>query len=183
MRESRTAERKNIPGLSSGTCYPYLHDCASCTLAVAAATAIHFLEEWLGFADWAQRNISSRYTRSNWRRVHGMGMLLTLTATAAIAGWTSPAAAFLFPSLFLAPTVFNSLFHLASSAYFRSYSPGTASASLTSQVLCWYFVSRFAEAGLLDAAAAAAADSIGRGLSRDRSRCDDFFFHCRYRQA
>ena len=57
--------------------------------------------------------------------------------------------------------VFNALFHTAASVYFRSYSPGTASALALFPALSWYLSSRFSDAGLLDARSAITATVIG----------------------
>jgi hypothetical protein len=121
----------------------------------------HFLEETIGFAGWARDNISPRYTDSHWRKIHGMGMLFAIAASAFVTGWTRPTTAFLFTALFLTPMVFNAFFHLVTSVYFRSYSPGTSSALALFPALCWYLVSRFSDAGLLDAQSAIAAAVIG----------------------
>jgi len=121
----------------------------------------HFLEESTGFASWAGRNISSRYTASHWRRVHGMGMLFAIAAAVSVARWMHPLTIFLFTAGFLTPMVFNALFHTAASVYFRSYSPGTASALALFPALSWYLSSRFSDAGLLDARSAITATVIG----------------------
>jgi len=126
-----------------------------------ACVAAHFLEEGTGFAAWARARISPRYTDSHWRRIHGMGMLFAIAAPALVTRWTHPAAAFLFTALFLTPMVFNALFHLAASIYFRSYSPGTSSAVALFPALCWYLVDRFSDAGLLNARSALAAAVLG----------------------
>ena len=90
-----------------------------------------------------------------------MGMLFAIAAPALVTRWTHPAAAFLFTALFLTPMVFNALFHLAASIYFRSYSPGTSSAVALFPALCWYLVDRFSDAGLLNARSALAAAVLG----------------------
>jgi hypothetical protein len=64
-------------------------------------------------------------------------------------------------AFFLAPMLFNSIFHLAASIFFRSYSPGTASALGLFPALCWYLVWLGCDARLLDAISATAAVAIG----------------------
>ena len=64
----------------------------------------HFLEEATGFASWAGRNISSRYTASHWRRVHAMGMLLAIAASASVDRWMRPPTIF-FTAAFVTPMV------------------------------------------------------------------------------
>src|SRR5262249_12049123 len=107
------------------------------------------------------RNISSRYTASHWRRVHAMGMLLAIAASASVGRWMRPLTIFFFTAAFLTPMVFNALFHTAASMYFRSYLPGTVSALVLFPALCWHLVSRFSDAGLLDARSALTASVIG----------------------
>ena len=126
-----------------------------------ACVAAHFGEEATGFANWASRNISTRYTWAHWRRIHGTGMLFAVAAAASLAHWMLPVTAFLFTALFLTPMVFNALFHAAASVYFRSYSPGTASALVLFPPLCWYLVSQFSDAGLLAAPSALGAAVVG----------------------
>ena len=121
----------------------------------------HFLEEATGFASWAGRNISSRYTASHWRRVHAIGMVLAIAASASVDRWMHPLTIFFFTAAFLTPMVFNALFHTAASMYFRSYSPGTLSALILFPALCWYLASRFSDAGLLDARSAITATVMG----------------------
>jgi len=92
--------------------------------------AVHFLEEAPGFAQWARRNISPLYSDAHWRRIHALGFLCAVAAAAAVSLWTRPVSVFLFTALFLTPMVFNSLFHLGASLFYRSYSPGAFSALL-----------------------------------------------------
>ena len=125
-----------------------------------ACTAVHFLEEAPGFAKWARSHISSRYSDAHWRRIHGTGIASALVATAFVSLWTRPVSIFLFTALFLTPMVFNALFHVATSVFFRSYSP-TTSAVLMFPVFCWYLVSLSSEGSLLDARSALAATVIG----------------------
>ena len=132
--------------------------------------AVHFLEEATGFASWAGRNISSRYTASHWSRVHAIGMVLAIAASASVDRWMHPLTIFFFTATFLTPMVFNALFHAAASMYFRSYSPGTLSALLLFPALCWYLASRF------DNVAAWRGDERhgceGRSRSSARRTCD-----------
>ena len=88
-------------------------------------------------------------------------MLLAIAASASADRLMHPLTIFLFTAVFLTPMIFNAFFHAAASVYFRSYSPGTASALLIFPVLCWNLVRRFSEAGLLDAPSALAATVVG----------------------
>ena len=106
-----------------------------------ACIAVHFLEEAFGFATWARSHISPRYTYAHWRKVHGLGLVSALAASAVVSLWTRPVPIFLFTALFLTPMVFNSLFHLGTSVFFRRYSPGTTSALVLFPAVCWHVVS------------------------------------------
>ena len=86
---------------------------------------------------------------------------MAVAAAASVARWMHPLTIFFFTAAFLTPMVFNALFHAAASIYFRSYSPGTASALILFPALCWCLTSRFSEAGFLDARSALTATVIG----------------------
>ena len=109
---------------------------------------LHFLEEAFGFAKWTRSHISPRYTDAHWRKVHGIGLVCGFAASAVVSLWTRPVPIFLFTALFLTPMVFNSLFHLGMSVFFRRYSPGTTSALVLFPALCWYLVSTSSDAGV-----------------------------------
>jgi hypothetical protein len=129
-----------------------------------AVTAVHFLEERSHFADWARRHISSRYTDEHWRRIHALGML-SAVGFAALASWKPrPLPVFLFTALYLAPMLFNLVFHAGTSVLYRSYSPGLVSALLLFPGLFWYLTSAFAAAGLLRTEAGIAATAAGAVL-------------------
>jgi uncharacterized protein with HXXEE motif len=126
-----------------------------------ACIAAHFLEEAFGFAKWARDHISPRYSDARWRRIHGMGFVSALAASALVSVWPRPVSVFLFTAIFLTPMVFNAMFHLATSVFFRSYSPGATSALLLFPALCWRLVSISSDAGLLSARSAMAATVVG----------------------
>jgi Protein of unknown function with HXXEE motif len=126
-----------------------------------ACLTLHFLEEATGFAAWARQHLSPRYTESHWRRVHVTGAVAGVLAAGMVSRWPSALSAFLFAAFFVAPMVFNALFHLGGSLYFRSYSPGTASAALLFPALCWRLVALACDAQLLDAVSTMGAMLIG----------------------
>jgi hypothetical protein len=131
-----------------------------------ACMAGHFLEETSAVAAWARNNISPRYTDSHWRKIHGLGMLFAIAASAFVTRWTRPTTVFLFTALLLTPMVFNAFFHLVTSVNLWSYSPGTSSALALFPALCWYLFCRFSDAGLLDARSAVAATVVGAAFHR-----------------
>ena len=114
-----------------------------------ACTAVHFLEEAPNFAKWARRYISPRYSDAHWRKIHGIGIVAAIASAALVSLWPHPVSVFLFCALSLTPMVFNTLFHLTASVFYRSYSPGVVSALLLFPVLSWYLVSLFSDTGLL----------------------------------
>ena len=124
-------------------------------------TAVHFLEEAPGFANWARRYISPRYSDAHWRKIHAAGIVFATASAAVVSLWPHPVAVFLFCALSLTPMLFNLLFHLAASVFSRSYSPGVVSALLLFPVLSWYLVSLFSDAGLLHTKAGMLAAVIG----------------------
>jgi hypothetical protein len=129
-----------------------------------AVTAVHFLEERSRFASWARRHISNRYTDEHWRRIHVLGMLSALGLAALVSWAPRPVTVFLFTSLYLAPMLFNLVFHAGASFWYRSYSPGLFSAFVLFPLLFWYLTSAFAGAGLLPTEVAMAATAAGAAL-------------------
>ena len=142
-----------------------------------ACIAVHFLEEAFGFATWARSHISPRYTYAHWRKVHGLGLVSALAASAVVSLWTRPVPKFLFTALFLTPMVFNSLFHLGTSVFFRRYSPGTTSALVLFPAVCWHVVSTSSHAGLLSAGGVLAATVIGAAFHTIDLASTTFFLH------
>ena len=60
-----------------------------------------------------------------------------------------PLPVFLFIALYLAPMLFNLIFHAGTSYLYRSYSRGLVSALLLFPALYWCLILAFAQAGLL----------------------------------
>ncbi len=75
--------------------------------------------------------------------------------------WPGPVSVFLFLSLYLSPMVFNAVFHMTASVFYRSYSPGVISAALLFPALFWYLGSLSSQAGLLRTEVAMLATAIG----------------------
>ena len=142
-----------------------------------ACIAVHFLEETFGFARWARSYISPRYTDAHWRKIHALGLVSAVVVSAVVSLWTLPVSIFLFTALFLTPMVFNSLFHLGTSVFFRRYSPGTTSALVLFPAVCWQLVSTSSHAGLLSAGNALAATVIGAAFHTIDLASTTFFLH------
>jgi len=126
-----------------------------------AVTACHFLEEWPCFAGWVRKHISSRYTNQHWRRIHFTGFVCAIGFAGMVSWAPAPFPVFLFTALYLAPMLFNLIFHAATSYFYRSYSPGLITAAVLFPALSWYLSSAFARAGLLRTQAAVMATVAG----------------------
>jgi hypothetical protein len=142
-----------------------------------AGIAVHFLEDAFGFATWTRRHISPRYTYAHWRKVHGLGLVSALAASAVVSLWTRPVPIFLFTALFLTPMVFNSLFHLGTSVFFRRYTPGTTSALVLFPAVCWHVVSTSSHSALLSAGGVLAATVIGAAFHTINLAATTIFLH------
>lgn len=128
------------------------------------AVAIHFSEEAQRFAKWAREHISPLYTDAHWRKIHGMGLALAIAWSLFLSLWPHPMAVFACWAFCFSPMLFNSVFHVASSVVYRSYSPGTLSALLQFPPLFWYLASVFGKAGLLSWEMAILATIIGAAV-------------------
>ena len=105
------------------------------------------------------------------------GWCLRLRHPPIVSLWTRPVPKFLFTALFLTPMVFNSLFHLGTSVFFRRYSPGTTSALVLFPAVCWHVVSTSSHAGLLSAGGVLAATVIGAAFHTIDLASTTFFLH------
>lgn len=126
-----------------------------------AAVAAHFYEESPSFADWARRNISRRYTRAHWRRVHAAGFGFAILLAGLVSAYPEPWSVFLLLALGLTPAVANMLFHFTASIYYRDLSPGFTSAALLYPALFAYFAHFALRAGLIGGHSLAAAVALG----------------------
>jgi hypothetical protein len=91
--------------------------------------------------------------------------MLSAIGFAVLVSWVPrPVTVFLFTSLYLAPMLFNLVFHAGASLWYRSYSPGLISAFVLFPVLFWYLISVFAGAGLLRTEVGMAATAAGAVL-------------------
>jgi hypothetical protein len=128
------------------------------------AVAIHFSEEVPRFAKWAREHISPLYNDAHWRKIHATGLAFALTWCSLLSVWLHPAPVFAFWAFCFSPMLFNSVFHVAASFFYRSYSPGTLSALLQFPPLFWYLAAVFGKAGLLNWEMAILATIIGAAV-------------------
>ena len=119
-------------------------------------TAIHFLEEAPRFTAWAQKYASPKFTYRHWKRVHAFGFLYTLALCAIVSAYPNRSAVFLFFALCFFECGGNFIFHAGASLYFRSYSPGLATAFLYVPLL-WVITGGAYREGLLRPEAATAS--------------------------
>ena len=125
------------------------------------AIAIHFSEEAPRFAKWARMHISPLYTDAHWRKIHGIGLVSALIFAALVSLWPRPVSVFVFLALYLSPMLFNAVFHITASLFYRSFSPGAISAALLFPGLFWYLGWLFSQAGLLRTEVAMLGTAIG----------------------
>jgi hypothetical protein len=96
-----------------------------------AAFAVHVAEEAPGFTAWAQRHASARYTAGDFWRNNALGMAMSLATAPVAAGTRDRRVAYAWYTVVLTQqAVFNPVFHLATTAAFRTYSPGLATSLL-----------------------------------------------------
>jgi hypothetical protein len=123
-------------------------------LAAPAAFALHVAEEAPGFAAWARRHASCRYTDEDFLRINGAGLALSVTTTAlALRGGRS---GFLvnYASL-TSRAVFNAAFHAVTQA------PGRRTAFGVVLPLWALTTALGRRAGLLDRRTVTAALAVG----------------------
>ena len=90
-----------------------------------------------------------------------MGLVSALIFAALVSLWPRPVSVFLFLALYLSPLVFNAVFHITASFFYRSYSPGAITAALLFPALFWYLGWLFSQAGLLRTDVAMLATAFG----------------------
>jgi Protein of unknown function with HXXEE motif len=131
-----------------------------------AAFALHVVEEAPGFTGWARRHASERYTRRDFWRNNAAGMLLTLPTAGAISRRLPGRAAFFaFYTLVLTQqALWNTVFHAATTAAWREYSPGLVTAGALFLPL-WAWTTRLAfQEDLLSGRAVAAGVVLGGAI-------------------
>jgi hypothetical protein len=96
-----------------------------------AAFAIHIAEEAPGFAAWARRHASERYTTRDFWRNNLVGMAMTLAGTALVTRTRDPRAVYpYYAAVLTQQAMFNPVFHVGTTIAFREYSPGSATSPL-----------------------------------------------------
>ena len=93
------------------------------------AFALHVLEEWPRFTEWARRHTSSRYTQRDYNVIHAAGVAASLLAALIVWSFPNRPVIFMFFAFVFAPGVlFNAVFHVGASVLTRSYCPGMITA-------------------------------------------------------
>jgi len=103
---------------------------------VPVVFALHVVEEAPGFTAWARRHASERYTHRDFVCNNALGMLSGVAATAALARRPAPALAFAWYVGVLGQQIWNTAFHVGTTAAWRTYSPGLVS-SMVLHPLVW----------------------------------------------
>jgi hypothetical protein len=99
--------------------------------AFPAAYAMHVAEEAPGFAAWARRHASPRYTDRDFLRINGLGFAGTVAATFAVTRARSRTLDLAYFTLVATQQAANAVFHSATTVAFRDYSPGLVTSMLT----------------------------------------------------
>lgn len=101
---------------------------------MAGVFALHVAEEAPGFASWARRNASPRYTDSDFAQINSLGLAITTLGTAAVNRWTGRRVYLGYHTFVLTQqALFNPLFHAGTTVAYAEYSPGL----VTSVCLFW----------------------------------------------
>src|SRR5437763_9730572 len=99
--------------------------------AFPAAYVAHVAEEAPGFTRWAQRNASQRYSQRDFVRNNALGFLTTTAATLAVTRIQRRRLDLAYYTLVVTQqAAFNAVFHAATTAAFREYSPGLVTSIL-----------------------------------------------------
>ena len=114
-----------------------------------AATTFHFLEEAPWFAEWARKYASPLYTGRPWKIIHGIGLIYVVMFSAAASLFPKPNTVFIFFALWLTEAVYNTLFHLSATVWFKAYCPGLLTATAFYPVLFWNLYGSACREGLL----------------------------------
>ena len=114
-----------------------------------AAMAFHFLEEAPGFANWAQKYASPKFTQSRWNRIHAVGLAYACAFTGIVSRYPNRLTVFLFFAFCFSESVMNSVFHFGVSLRFHSYSPGLIGALCLYSPVFWLVTRSAWRQGLL----------------------------------
>jgi hypothetical protein len=129
---------------------------------VPATFAAHVMEEAPGFTAWANRYASEQYTSDDFIRNNGLGLLLTAGATLVVTRTRNRIVFFVFYSTILTQqALWNTVFHVGSSAGFRAYSPGVVTSVLLFLPVWWHLTRLALSERLISRRGVAAAALIG----------------------
>ena len=126
--------------------------------------ALHVLEEAPQFTAWVNRYASKSFTQGDFIRNNALGIVSGVLLCALVSLFPNRLTIFLFFALGLTQSVFNTLFHVGTTAAYGAYSPGVIT-SLTFYPPLFYYLSRLAyHEGLLTNLTGALALVIGGAL-------------------
>lgn len=93
-------------------------------LLAPSAYALHVVEESFGFPQWVSENFSVIFTTARFRRNNVMFIMLSIIITCITYKVPRKILVFMFVSWFAGLYFHNALFHIGTTAYFKSFSPG-----------------------------------------------------------
>jgi Protein of unknown function with HXXEE motif len=130
-----------------------------------AVFAAHVLEEAPGFAAWARRHGSTRYTQADFVRNNALGVAMTVAGSYLASRTRRPSAVFAYFAIVLTQqALFNTLFHAGATVAYREYSPGVVTA-VGGFLPVWWHLTRIARREkLLTRQGALAAAGIGGAI-------------------
>lgn len=127
-----------------------------------AAFAVHVVEEAPGFTDWVNRYASERYASDDFVRNNALGLLLTTGATLVVTRTSNRTVFFVFYSAILTQqALWNTVFHIGSTAGFSAYSPGLVTSVLLFVPVWWKLTRLALNEGLISRRGVAVATLIG----------------------
>ena len=126
-----------------------------------AAFVVHVLEEAPGFTEWVNQYASERYTSDDFVRNNMLGLLLSVGATLVVTRTRNRNVFLLFYSTILTQqALWNTVFHVGSTAGFSAYSPGLVSSLLLFIPLWWQLTRLALSEGLISGRGVAVATMI-----------------------
>jgi len=133
--------------------------------ALPLAYAIHIPEEYFaGFTAWMGEHLQSRMTDQGFLLNNAVFMVILLSLTLWASRSRSSLSAFVFLSWASGNLFWNFVFHLATTIYADSYSPGLVTASLLYYPIAVWAAVLAVRCGRLGVGGAVGAFAIGAGL-------------------
>jgi hypothetical protein len=134
------------------------------------------MEEAPGFTDWVNRYASEQYTSGDFARNDALGLLVTGGATLVVTRASNRRVFLVFYSTVLTQqALWNTVFHVGSTAGFSAYSPGLVTSALLFLPVWWHLTRLALSEGLISRKGLAVATLIG-GLIHGAVVAQQVFF-------